>query len=155
MVDLAVRIEKLRPMRIAVARASGTAPERDAWQKLASWAEPRGYFEDFASHPVFGFNNPPPTADNPQHGYEFWIRVPPDTEVGDDIQLADFPGGVYAVITHKGLPNPDIWMSLWDWVQASQYEWRETHELEKPHDPLAPLDKMTFDLYLPISDPKS
>ncbi len=155
MVDLDVRIEKLRPMRIAVARASGQTPESDAWQKLASWAEPRGFLDDVGVHPVFGFNNPPPTPDNPQHGYEFWIRVPENMESTGEIDIEDFGGGHYAVITHNGIPDPDIWMSLWEWVQQSKYEWRETHELERPHDPLAPVDEMTFDLYLPISAPKS
>lgn len=153
--SLGVRVENLRPMRVAVARGAGEAPESEAWEKLASWALSRGFLDNVEPYPVFGFNNPPPTPENPRHGYEFWMRVPPDTEEGDDIELEDFPGGMYAVVTHDGLPDPDIWMSLWKWVQASRYEWRQTHELEKPHDPLAPADETTFDLYLPISEPKS
>lgn len=64
-------------------------------------------------------------------------------------------GGLYAVTRCKlcGDPEgsvPEVWKRLWDWVQASGYEWRRTHELEKPVDPLAPEEELVLDLYLPI-----
>ena len=150
MSDLDVRIEELEPMRVASVRAVSENPEHDAWKKLKSWADTKGYLGNVEEHPIFGFNNPSPSPDRKEYGYEFWLRVPPDTESEGEIEIEDFPGGLYAVTTHKGYPNPEVWMSLSNWVQSSSYEWRKTNELEKPHDPLASHDEMTFDLYLPI-----
>ncbi len=147
---LDVRIEKMEPMRVASVRVISENPEQDAWEKLKLWAEANEYLGNTEEHPVFGFNNPNPSQDQTDYGYEFWMRVPPNTESEGEIEMKDFPGGFYAVITHDGLPNPEVWMSLWNWVQSSSHEYRKTNELEKPHDPLASLDKMTFDLYLPI-----
>ncbi len=41
-----VRIERLMPLRVASVRVISEAPERDAWEKLRAWAEPRGLLED-------------------------------------------------------------------------------------------------------------
>ncbi len=152
MPDLDVRIEELEPMRVASFRAVGECPENDAWEKLKSWAGARGYLGNVEEHPIFGFNNPNPSPGRKEYGYEFWIRVPSDTESEGEFEIKDFPGGRYAVTTHDGLPNPEVWKRLWDWVQSSRYEWRKTNELEKAHDPTAPHDEMVFDLYLPIMD---
>jgi AraC family transcriptional regulator len=150
MSDLDVRIEELEPMRVACVRVVSESPEQDSWEKLQSWAEAKGYLGNVEDHPIFGFNNPSPSTDRKEYGYEFWIRVPPDEEPEGEIDIQDFPGGLYAVTTIKGLPNPDVWISLWKWVQSSPYEWRKTNELEKVHDPFASQDEIMFDLYLPI-----
>ncbi len=150
MSDLDVRIEEMKPMRVASIKVVSENPEQDAWEKLKLWADARGYFGNIEEHPVFGFNNPNPSPDRKDYGYEFWIKVPTDTESDGEIQMKDFPGGLYAVVTHAGLPNPEVWVSLWNWVQSSSHEYRKTNELEKPHDPFASLDEMIFDLYLPI-----
>jgi AraC family transcriptional regulator len=151
MSDLDVRIEELAPMRVARVRVVSESPEHDSWEKLKLWANARGYLGNTDEHPVFGFNNPGPSPDRKDYGYEFWIRIPPNTEPEGEIEMTDFPGGRYAVTTHKGFPNPEVWMRLWKWVASSPYEWRKTNELEKPHDPLAPPEEMAFDLYLPIA----
>lgn len=150
MTKLEVHIERLEPMRVASVRVISQTPERDAWEKMQIWAQSEGLFEDIESHPVFGFNNPPPKPDSKEYGYEFWIRVPPEIKTSGPIEIKDFPGGLYAVTTCQGLPNPQIWMSLWKWVKSSAYKWRKTHELEKPHNPLASEINMVFDLYLPV-----
>jgi len=80
MSELKVRIEELEPMRVASVKVVSESPENDAWEKLRSWADARGYLGNVAEHPVFGFNNPNPSPDRKEYGYEFWLRVPPDTE---------------------------------------------------------------------------
>ncbi|MDJ0701631.1 MAG: GyrI-like domain-containing protein [Woeseiaceae bacterium] len=150
MSELNVRIDELEPMRVASVCVISESPETAAWARLRSWAEAKGYLGDVDRYPVFGFNNPGPSADRAEYGYEFWIRVPGDAVAEGEIEIKDFPGGLYAVTSHPGIPNPEIWMRLWDWVQSSSYEWREVHELEKPHDPLAAPGDMTFDLLLPV-----
>jgi DNA gyrase inhibitor GyrI len=151
--NLEVRIVNLKQMRIASVRVISKSPENDAWQKLRTWAEPKGLFENVEEHPVFGFNNPPPSPSQKEYGYEFWICIGPDVEVEGEIELKDFPGGLYAVATCTNLADVgETWMRLWNWVNADKciYKWRKTHELEKPHDPVASQENLVLDLYLPI-----
>jgi DNA gyrase inhibitor GyrI len=150
MPDLEVRIEELEPMPVASVRVVSENPELDAWEKMRSWAEAKGLLGNTVEHPVYGFNNPSPSPGQKEYGYEFWIKVPPDTVTEGEIKIKSFAGGLYAVTTHRGFPNPEVWMSLWERVKSSPYRLRETNELEKPHDPLAAPEEMVFDLFLPI-----
>ena len=155
MSKLEVRIERLEPMRIASIRVVSDTPERDAWDKMREWAEPLGLLKDIGKNPVFGFNNPSPMPDRREYGYEFWIRIDPDVEPEGDIQVINFPGGLYAVTKCSLLGDPNIletWKSLWEWVLESKYEQRRTHELEKSQNPLAPEEDLILDLYLPIEE---
>ena len=106
--------------------------------------------KDPRQHPVFGFNNPSPSPDRKEYGYEFWIRVGPEVTSGGAVEVKEIAGGRFAVMTHRGYPSPQAWKLLWDWVQGSNYRWRKTHELERNHDPLASEAEVIFDLYLPI-----
>ncbi len=105
--------------------------------------------------PVFVFNNPSPSPDRKEYGYEFWIAIDHDIEPEGDIEVKDFAGGLYAVTICKlhGDPNGnvlEVWMRLLEWVKSSKYEWRKTHELEKAHDPLVSREDLVLVLYLPI-----
>ncbi len=155
MSELDVRIVRLEPMRVASVRATSTEPEHEAWLKLQAWAEPRGLLDDLEKHPVFGFNNPNPSEDREEYGYEFWIRVDEDVESDDVVRVLEFQGGRYAVTTCKLMndPNgnmPEVWMKLYEWVKESEYEWQQTQELEKPHDLTSADDDLLLDLFLPI-----
>ena len=70
MSQLDVRVEKLPPMRVASLWGFGPQPEDIAWQKLRAWAGPRGLLDKPEEHPIFGFNNPNPSAGSPNYGYE-------------------------------------------------------------------------------------
>ena len=153
MSEIELRIEKLARMRVARFHALGSSPEQSAWEKLLKWAEPRGLLKDIAAHPVFGFNNPSPKQGGEEYGYEFWIQIGPDMQIESGIETLDFPGGWYAVTTVRGPPNLDIWMQLFQCVRKSPHAYRRTHELERPHNPLAPEAEMVFDLCLPIQEP--
>lgn len=155
--DLDVRIERLDPMWVASAHSIGERPERESWGVLRAWAEPKGLLGSPDSHPLFGFNNPNPAPDTPEYGYEFWIQVDPGTETDGTVAIKEFPGGMYAVTRCKLIDDPrgtvaQVWMALWEWVQASEYSWRKTHELEKHRDPDAPLEEMILELHLPIQE---
>ncbi len=140
-------------MRVARFHARGRSPEAEAWAALRAWAEPRGWLSQAAAHPVFGFNSPGPTRPGDDYGYEFWLRLEPETLVESGIETRDFPGGWFAVTTCSGPPAPGVWMQLLEWVRQSEYRHRPTHELERPHDPLAAEAELVFDLCLPIEPP--
>ncbi len=153
--DITAHIVKLEPMRVASVQAFGETPERDAWEKLQLWAEARGLLDQPQEFPVFGFNRPSPAPGSKRYGYEFWIRVGPEQEAGDGVEIKEFPGGLYAVTTCKLLGDPagtvmEVWKKLWKWAQNSGHPWRKTHELERLHDPRLPADSLVLDLYLPI-----
>lgn len=157
MADLEVRIVKLAPMRVASVRATGEAPERDAWDKMRAWAERKGLLVDVENHPVFGFNNPPPSRDRKEYGYELWIRIDPGTEPEGEIEVKEFPGGLYAVTACKLMGDPkgnvfEVWQELLEWVRRSKYAWRKTHELERARNPQASSEDLVLDLHLPIEE---
>jgi DNA-binding HxlR family transcriptional regulator/DNA gyrase inhibitor GyrI len=156
-----VRIEKLKPMRVASARAISKTPERDAWTKMRTWAEPRGLLEDLEKHPVFGFNSPDPTPDRQEYGYEFWIRVEPEIKVEGEVEPKEFQGGLYAVTTcnlKEEIESEffqkegylESWKKIVDWVKASEYSPGKHQCLEKAHDPGATDEELVLDLYCPI-----
>ena len=157
MPNIDVEIVRLEPMRVACAHVVGEDPEHDALAKLRDWAEPKGLLNDLDKNPVFGFNNPNPTECKKEYGYELWIGVDPDVEPEGEITVKDFPGGLFAVTTCKLMndPNgnmPEVWMKLYEWVKASQYEWRKTQELEKLHDTSSTDEDLMLDLYFPIEE---
>jgi DNA gyrase inhibitor GyrI len=157
------RIVRLEPMTVASAHAISENPERDAWKKIETWAGPLGLLDDVEAHPVFGFNNPHPSPDSGQYGYEFWIAIDPGTEVGPGMKLKHFEGGSYAVTSCKLLEEVrsayfqseghlESWRKLFDWVEQKQIKPGSHQALEKPRDPRAPEDEVVLDLYLPISE---
>jgi DNA gyrase inhibitor GyrI len=150
MAPLDVRIETLPPQRVAVVRVTSATPEADAWRTLKAWAAPRGLLDDPDRHPVWGYTSQPPAKDGDAYGYEFWIGIDPGTVLAGAVEAHQFEGGTYAVVTVEGPPDPSAWKRLWDWVRASPYRWRDTHELERPRNPLALEREWGFDLYLPI-----
>jgi len=114
-----VKIVQLPRMRVAVfhVRDSET-PENEAWAKLKSWAKPKGLFDNPTVHQVFGRNNPVPIHQPKLRGYEFWITIPDDFPVDDDVCVMDVPGGLYAVMTSKGIGQMQSnWPKLVDWVK--------------------------------------
>jgi DNA gyrase inhibitor GyrI len=144
-------------MRMASVHGFGKEPETLAWEKLVAWAEPKGYLDDREGHPIFGFNNPNPSPGSPNYGYEYWMKVGPDEEPGDDVRLVDFDGGLYAVLRcpvrgDPGAEIPQRWQRLVAWREQSAYrsgthQWLEAHLAVE-----APGEHFTLDLYLPIAE---
>lgn len=163
MKNFEVRVVKLEPMHVASVKVISSTPENDAWEKMRAWAEPKGLLEDLEKHPVFGFNNPNPSPDKKEYGYEFWIRVEPDSETEGDIKTKKFEGGLYAVTTCKLKEELESeffhkegylesWKKLVDWVKSSKYSYGKHQGLEKAHDPNASVEGLVLDLYCPIED---
>ena len=158
-----VQIVRLEPMRVASARVISKTPEKDAWEKMRAWAEPKGLLDDLTTHPVYGFNNPNPSPGREEYGYEFWIRVDPDVEPEGEIQIKKVEGGLYAVTTcrlKEELESEffqkegylESWKNLVDWVKSSKYTSGSRQCLEKAHDPGASEEELVLDLYCPIEE---
>lgn len=138
-------------------------PEEEAWAKLRSWAEPRRLFDNPTLHQVFGRNNPMPIDQPRLRGYEFWITIPDDFALEGDVSVVDFPGGLYAVVTSKGIEQMQSnWQKLIDWVQNHQeytfgypegYDYPNQPSLELEHhlEPYAVGQGLSLiDYYFPI-----
>jgi len=152
MPDNEVRVLILEPMRVASAYGFGEQPEYIAWDKILNWAKQQG-FEDLSKHRFFGFNNPNPSSGSPNYGYEQWITVGPDAQGSEEIEIKDFPGGLYAVMRSEGLENiTENWKKLVVWREDSDYQQGHHQWLEECFTPKAErLEDFVFDLYAPIT----
>jgi len=158
MSELEVRIINLEPIRVVSFLGFGESPEELAWEKLTTWAKPRGLLEDLEKHRLFGFNNPSPSPGSPNYGYEVWIEIDPvEIDLGDDVEVKNFEGGIYAVSrceVPKG--NFDVigstWKSLVAWREDSKYKPGYHQWLEKSLPENPPDTEFVLDLYLPISE---
>ena len=157
MSDLDVHMVTLDPMRVASAHVYGASPEGEAWNKLVTWAQPKGLLKDPAAHRIFGFNNPNPSPGTPNYGYEFWIQVGPEVEQEGEITIKEFGGGRYAVTRCESLPQiGSIWQQLAAWSQNSSHshgthQWLEEHISPAPSMPQSE-SELVLDLYLPIAE---
>jgi AraC family transcriptional regulator len=149
-----IRIVRLEPMRIAYAKGFGTSPEAEAWEKILSWAKEKGLLDKMEDHRLFGFNNPEPTPDKPEYGYEQWITVEKDAKPAEDVQIKDFPGGQYAVARTKLSTITESWKNLVEWIQNSKYDFGPYQYLEEclgfAGD--TPDLETEFDIYMPIKE---
>ena len=156
MSELDVRIVELEPIHVASFWGFGESPEHEAWEKLISWARPKGLLADPEKHPLYGFNNPNPSRGSPNYGYEVWIVVDPETESNGDAEMKDFDGGLYAV-TRCEVPKGQFevigatWKKLVIWREDSKYKCGNHQWLEESLPLNLPDTEFVLDLYLPIS----
>ena len=156
MSDLKVSVVKLPPQRVASVLAFGPEPEHAAWNKLVAWAEPKGFLNTPEQHPIFGFNNPSPSAGSPNYGYEFWLNVGPEVEPEGEVKIKEVPGGLYAVTRceTQGQPQdviPATWKALVLWRERSRYK-QGTHQWLEKHISGGGEEELVLDLYLPVAE---
>jgi len=157
MSELDVRIVNLEPLHVACALGYGASPEELAFGKLLPWAKEKGFLEEKGKHRLFGFNNPNPSKGSPNYGYEVWIEVGPEVKGEGEIEIKDFPGGLYAVtrcIVPKGLFDVigDTWKKLVTWREDSKYKCGSHQWLEESVQIEIPDTEFVLDLYMPISE---
>ena len=160
MPDIDVRITVLEPMRIASALGFGENPEDEAWDKLFCWAREQGLLSRLDEHRFFGFNHPGPSAGSPNYGYEQWMTVGPGAKENNDVEIKEFPGGVYAVTRCRFENLPATWQRFVAWREDSKYQYVDDHCLEEVLTPWmmvamsagepVNIDDVLFDLYLPV-----
>ena len=156
-----VRLERLPAMRAAHVHAFGESPEEDAWRKMEAWAGPQGLLKEGSGTRVFGRNTYPTTEPEP-YGYEFFIKVGPDVELGEGIDVYEIPGSPYAVLRFEGLDNiGEAWERMWDWIGGSGHEhvgWRKEEHgwCDGFEENLTPLEKdpakWVFDLWVQLEE---
>lgn len=147
-----VRIITLEPMRVASAHGFGTEPEGIAWDKTLAFVEEKG-LKDVEDTRYFGFNNPNPSTGSPNYGYEQWVTIAPDVEATTDVEIKDFPGGLYAVVRCEGVENiGKAWQQLTGWAENSSYKRSHHQWLEEVlTPPPTPESEFVLDLYMPIA----
>lgn len=159
--EVKVEIVQLEPMTVASVQAISKSPEEDAWKKMVVFAEPRGLLTDLKKNPIYGFNNPDPSPGKEEYGYEFWIRIKPDMELGKGVSKKEFGGGLYAV-TRCNLTQEsksaffhehgvsESWARLNEWFKSSGYKKGKHQWLEKSVNPNKPDEDLLLDLHFPI-----
>lgn len=151
-----IHIVQLEPLRVARFHGFGEGPEDIAWKKLEDWAKPHGLLDFSEAHRIFGFNNPNPAPGSPNYGYEFWITVTEEETAGEDVEIVNFPGGLYAVaqciVRNPWEDIPGTWQRLVAWRESSPYKAAEHQWLEKHLHVGVPGHEFDLDLYLPIAE---
>jgi DNA gyrase inhibitor GyrI/DNA-binding transcriptional ArsR family regulator len=164
MQNISVKIQSLPPMRVASVRAIGTEPESLAWAKMKAYIANHGWLQELDQHPIFGFNNPEPEPGQLEYGYEFWVKVDSSVTPTADLQVKEFPGGLYAVTPcNVSQESQDAffkehgmlksWYFLNQWVEQSDYVPGNHQWLEQQLNLPEPGKDTLLDLYYPIMRP--
>ena len=160
--DILFKIIELPMMKMASFHVKNHEnPEEEAFEKLKKWSEPRGLFDNPSIHQVFGRNNPMPVNNPKLRGYEFLISLSDDDET-NDIDIVDFPGGLYVVVQSRGIEQmQENWGKIMKWIKESKrftfgypegYDHANMPSLEMEHH-IEPLKgPYLIDYYFPIKD---
>ena len=143
-------LKELQPMRVASYRAFGRNPEREALSCVCDWAERQGLIDE--PYRLFGFDNPGPQRGVTEYGYEAWLTVGSDVQPNDEINIKEFPGGLYAVTPTTVTDIQEAWKHFMVWLAISRYSHGCHQCLEEHLSPAGTVDETTqIDLYLPLS----
>ena len=154
--DELVKVVSLPPLRVISFHAQDSeTPEDDAWKMLENYAKPKGLFDLPHLHQIYGFNNPNPTKNKKTYGYEFWLTIPDDYEVELDLNIKTHPGGLYGVLSVRGVQNiTNSWHKLLEIIKGSSYKAILDQVCFEHHvDPYnTNHESLLLDLYLPIEE---
>lgn len=147
-----VRTVNAGPLRVVAFRAQGTEPEASAFEKLRSWAEPRGLLADRSSFLLLGRNDPPPAPGRPDYGYVYMLTIPDGLEAGGGVEIIEIPQATYLVVRARLSDMGTRWEALYRWAESSGFT-VTGHGLEEHLNlpgTVVP-EEMVFDLWLPIT----
>lgn len=118
-----IRLERMKSLRAAYFHVFSEAPEEDAWKKVEFWAKDKGMLKKDSNTRIFGRNTYPTTEPEP-HGYGYYITIPPNAEITNNLSVNIIPGGLYAVSRCVGIEElGEKWAGLWKWVNESKYKY--------------------------------
>jgi DNA gyrase inhibitor GyrI len=132
-----IHIEQLPPLHVVSCRAVSGTPEEDVTRQVAAWRTAKGLPGTLRT---FGFDVEvaPEQAAAGLRGYELWVAAPRDVELDEEMQVKEFRGGLYAVMTifdafdDPFASIPQGWGYLHEWVtNHAQYEGAEHQMLEE------------------------
>jgi DNA gyrase inhibitor GyrI len=148
-------------MPAAYACSFSANSEEEAAKKLMTWAENNGLLGKSGMR-LFGRNTYPTDKPNPR-GYEYCLTLPEKAECCGDIEAAEIPAGLYAVLRFKSLENIGFaWKKLWNWVENSGHEqvgwkkgkrgWVNGFEEQVNWQEQRPQTEWVFDLWLQLKE---
>lgn len=164
-----VRIVYLPPSDVCSIIGNGSLAEKEAGDLIDKFIIDSKLRETKPDFRLYGFNHPNGVLpDGSDHGYEFWVTIPPDYEIPRPYEKKRFQGGLYAA--HM-IPMGafDEWGWLVDWAMSNEaYEprWGDaecmgglieevlnyTHHVGKPQEEK---DRdLQLDLLMPIAPRK-
>lgn len=150
-------LKELKPVKVASYCHFGKNPESEAWKIMSRWLKQSGLSIEKDGLRVFGFDNPSPSPERAEYGYEIWVTLPDRVIVDDpNVKTKSFDGGLYAVMNVKGGGEalPPAWQRFMAWLRESKYIYGDHQWLEE-HLGFDPEFNHTgsIDIYLPIIRP--
>jgi len=157
-----IQLRRIESQRAAHTHSSSETPEEDTWNKMTTWAKPRGLDSKGSGTRVFGRNTYP--TDNPEpHGYQLFLTVDQTIKAEDEIKIDEIPGGTYAVLSSTSLDRVgEAWRFLWGWIEDGGYEfigWKKweygwVNGFEERLNPFddEPMSEWRFDLWIPLKE---
>lgn len=136
----------------------GESPEEMTFEKVRSWAGPKGLLDDPEKHPTYGFDNPVPAehdvdsgSPSKEYGYEILVCLDERVSPEGDMRIVNFPGGLYAVAHMPDFTqHAEVWTHLWEWADTNGYRVPATPQLESHLSWNDPSRALVMDLHLPI-----
>jgi len=114
-----VRIVRLPLMTVAAYCAVSATPEIDC----AKVFDPLVLGNDLhkkSGFRSFGFNNPEPSEDSPEYGYETWVTIPENFNAPAPLIKKHFDGGLFASISAALNEIGERWTQLYKWCESSE-----------------------------------
>jgi len=113
-----VRIVRLPAMAVASHCAVSATPEADCAKTFDPFVLGNNLRER-SGFRSFGFNNPDPSEDSPEYGYETWVTIPEDFNVPAPFVKKQFDGGLFASISANLNEIGERWAALYEWCASS------------------------------------
>jgi AraC family transcriptional regulator len=155
--NMDVRIENLPARRVIFIRAVGPYQQaaQQAWQRLCTWAGPRGLFGPQTL--ALGICHDDPEVTPPDKiRYDAALTIDRPVQPDGDIGVQELPAGAYAVTTHRG-PHErlhECWGALaGQWLPASGRRLRSdapSFEIYHNNPQQTPPDQLVTDVCLPL-----
>jgi DNA gyrase inhibitor GyrI len=152
-----ISIQELPPMRLVSYRAISATPEEDVATYFARWTADQELPRDL---PNFGFDVEVSAEQREEglRGYELWLVTPAGVELAEGMQIRQFGGGLYAVMTiYDAMQDPFThiphgWEHLHHWVTRSPlFEAAEHQCLEEVVSDIDRSGRRHLVLYYPIA----